>query len=79
MRDRWLRDVFAVGLPSLTSESEQMNHDEQRLVAATNLIDEDEAIRLLIDYGICEDKIKVRLQVNKHLFYYLFKENTFLH
>jgi len=63
MRDRWLRDAFAVGLPSPTGESEQLNHNEHRSVATSNSIDEDEAIRLLIDYGISEDKAKVRLQV----------------
>jgi hypothetical protein len=63
MRDRWLRDAFAVGLPSPTGESEQLNLNEHRSVATTNSIDEDEAIRLLIDYGISEDKAKVRLQV----------------
>jgi hypothetical protein len=63
MRDRWLRDAFAVSLPSPTGESEQINHDEHRSVTKTNSIDEDEAIRLLIDYGIAEDKAKVRLQV----------------
>ena len=64
MRDRWLRDAFAVSLPSPTSETETKNHDEHRPVAPTNSIDEDEAVRLLIDYGISEDKAKVRLQVS---------------
>jgi len=68
MRDRWLRDVFAVGLPSPTGESEHINHNEQRSVTTTNSIDEEEAVRLLIDYGISEDKAKVRLQV-KILFF----------
>jgi hypothetical protein len=63
MRDRWLRDAFAVGLPSPLSELEANSHSEQRTVAANNAIDEDEAVRLLIDYGISEDKAKVRLQV----------------
>ncbi|UJR28305.1 hypothetical protein I4U23_009550 [Adineta vaga] len=54
MRDRWLRDAFAVVTP------EQVNQDEHR--SSTNSIDEEEAIRLLIDYGISEDKAKVRLQ-----------------
>jgi hypothetical protein len=69
MRDRWLRDAFAVVLPSPTSESEQINHNEQRSTATTttNSIDEEEAVRLLIDYGIAEDKVKVRLQV-RYLF-----------
>ncbi len=65
MRDRWLRDAFAVSLPSPTGESEQINHNEQRSVASTNTIDEEEAVRLLIDYGISEDKAKVRLQVKE--------------
>jgi len=78
MRDRWLRDAFAVGLPSLTSVSEQINHDQQQLVAPTNSIDEEEAIRLLIDYGISEDKAKVRLQVKqKHVC--LKKNLTYVH
>jgi hypothetical protein len=64
MRDRWLRDVFAVSLPSPSGESEQINPNELRTVAETNAIDEEEAVRLLIDYGISEDKAKVRLQVN---------------
>lgn len=63
MRDRWLRDAFAVSLPSPTGESEQINHPEHRPVTATNSIDEDEAVRLLMDYGISEEKAKVRLQV----------------
>lgn len=63
MRDRWLRDAFAVSLPSPTVESEQINHPEHRPVTATNSIDEDEAVRLLMDYGISEEKAKVRLQV----------------
>ena len=53
MRDRWLRDAFTV--------PEQINRDEQR--SSTNSMDEEEAIRLLIDYGISEEKAKVRLQV----------------
>jgi len=67
MRDRWLRDAFAVSLPSSIVETDQNNHNESRSIttnSATNLIDEDEAIRLLIDYGIAEDKAKIRLQVN---------------
>ena len=63
MRDRWLRDAFAVGLPSPTSETEPTNSNENRSVTTNNGIDEDESIRLLIDYGISEDKAKVRLQV----------------
>ncbi|CAF0752431.1 unnamed protein product [Adineta steineri] len=64
MRDRWLRDAFAVGIPTLTNEPEQINQDENRPVTNTNTnsIDEEEAVRLLIDYGISEDKAKVRLQ-----------------
>ena len=63
MRDRWLRDAFAVGLPSPTSETEANNATENRPVTTNNGIDEEEAVRLLIDYGISEDKAKVRLQV----------------
>jgi hypothetical protein len=63
MRDRWLRDVFAVGLPSSASESEQMNHKGYETLALKNSIDEEEAVRLLSDNGISEDKAKVRLQV----------------
>lgn len=64
MRDRWLRDAFAISLPSPTGESEQINHPEHRPVTTTNSIDEDEAVRLLMDYGISEEKAKVRLQVS---------------
>ena len=67
MRDRWLRDAFAVGVPAASNESEPNNHSELRPVAATNSIDEEEAVRLLMDYGICEDKAKVRLQVCRSL------------
>lgn len=70
MRTRWLRDAFAVNLPSPTGESEQINHNENRPVTApttANSIDEEEAVRLLIDYGIAEDKAKVRLQVKDFL------------
>ncbi len=64
MRDRWLRDAFAVSLPSPTGDSEQINQNEDGTgTATTNSIDEEEAARLLIDYGISEDKAKVRLQV----------------
>jgi hypothetical protein len=64
MRDRWLHDVFAVGLTSSTSESEQMNSNEHQILSGKNSIDEEEAVRLLSDYGISEEKAKVRLQVN---------------
>lgn len=67
MRDRWLRDAFAAGLSS-SSNSEQMNSDEYRMLTEKNLIDEDETIRLLSDYGISEEKLKVRLQVNLHVY-----------
>ncbi|CAF4442539.1 unnamed protein product, partial [Didymodactylos carnosus] len=50
MRDRWLRDAFQLGTPTTTTTVEN------------NLLDEDEALRLLVDYGIAEDKAKVRLQ-----------------
>ena len=63
MRDRWLRDVFAVGLSSSASESEQMNHKGYETLTVKNSIDEEEAVRLLSDNGISEDKAKVRLQV----------------
>ncbi|CAF4074458.1 unnamed protein product [Rotaria magnacalcarata] len=62
MRDRWLRDAFAVGLPSPTGDSEHLNQNDDRRISTLNSIDEEEAIRLLIDYGIAEDKAKVRLQ-----------------
>jgi hypothetical protein len=65
MRDRWLRDAFAVSLPSPTGEPEPINDNESRPVPSTNSIDEEEAVRLLIDYGISEDKAKVRLQVKR--------------
>lgn len=80
MRDRWLRDAFAVSLPSPTGESEQINHNEHQPVTTTtttNSIDEEEAVRLLIDYGISEDKAKVRLQV-KTYFVEVFFSSYFL-
>ncbi|CAF3899610.1 unnamed protein product [Rotaria sp. Silwood2] len=61
MRDKWLRDAFAVGLSS-TSESEQVNHNEYQTLSGKNSIDEEEAVRLLGDYGISGDKAKLRLQ-----------------
>ncbi|CAF0886790.1 unnamed protein product [Rotaria sp. Silwood1] len=61
MRDRWLRDVFAVGLSS-TSECEPVNHNEYQPLCGKSSIDEEEAVRLLGDYGISEDKAKIRLQ-----------------
>ena len=66
MRDRWLRDAFTTGLSS-SSNSEQMNSNEYQMLIGKNLIDEDETIRLLSDYGISEEKLKVRLQVNFHV------------
>jgi hypothetical protein len=63
MRDRWLRDVFAAGLPSSTSESEQINNKGYQTLTGKDSIDEEEAVRLLSDNGISEDKAKVRLQV----------------
>jgi hypothetical protein len=69
MRDRWLRDAFAVGLPSPTGDSEHLNENDDRKMSTLNSMDEEEAIRLLIDYGIAEDKAKVRLQVKiRHFF-----------
>lgn len=65
MRDRWLRGAFAVGLPSPSSEVESNSPNDNRTAASNNGIDEEEAIRLLIDYGISEDKAKVRLQVRR--------------
>ena len=79
MRDRWLRDAFAVSLPSPTSESEQINHNELRTTITTNTIDEEEAVRLLIDYGISEDKAKVRLQVNYFLVEIIYLKNLYFH
>ncbi|CAF0929758.1 unnamed protein product [Rotaria sordida] len=61
MRDKWLHDAFAVGLSSI-SESEQVNHKEYQTLCAKNSIDEEEAVKLLGDYGISEDKAKIRLQ-----------------
>ncbi|CAF1138244.1 unnamed protein product [Adineta steineri] len=61
MRNRWLRDVFAVGLTSSAS-GEQMSHNEFPILSAKDSIDEDEAVRLLSDYGISEDNAKIRLQ-----------------
>ncbi|CAF5209435.1 unnamed protein product, partial [Rotaria magnacalcarata] len=62
MRDRWLHDAFAVGLSSSASESEQINHNEYQALSAKSSIDEEEAVRLLGDYGISQDKAKIRLQ-----------------
>ncbi|CAF1344581.1 unnamed protein product, partial [Adineta ricciae] len=61
MRDRWLRDAFAIGLSS-SNNLEHMNSNEYQMLTGKNLIDEDETIRLLSDYGISEEKLKVRLQ-----------------
>jgi hypothetical protein len=63
MRDRWLHDAFAVGSPSSTSESEHINRHEDQTLTGKSSIDEEEAVRLLGDYGISEDKAKSRLQV----------------
>ncbi|UJR21175.1 hypothetical protein I4U23_024273 [Adineta vaga] len=62
MRDRWLHDAFAVGLSSSSGHSEQINSGEYRMLTGKNTIEEDEAIRLLCDCGISEEKAKVRLQ-----------------
>lgn len=64
-RDRWLHDAFAVGSPSSNSEPEQINHQEYQLLTGKSSIDEEEAVRLLCDYGISEDTAKVHLQVKK--------------
>ena len=66
MRNRWLRDVFAVGLSSSTSESEQIDRNQPSTLTGQHSIDEEGAVRLLSDYGISEDKAKVRLQVSFH-------------
>lgn len=63
MRDRWLHDVFTGGLSSSISESEPINRDEYQALCGKRSIDEEEAVRLLGDYGISEDKAKLRLQV----------------
>ena len=64
MRDRWLRDVFAVGLSSPSEESKEVDEQQAQTILKKTCIDEEEAIRLLIDYGISEEKVKVRLQVS---------------
>ena len=61
MRDRWLREAFAVGLSST-------NTNEYQVMMVKNAIEEEEAIRLLIDYGISEDKAKIHLQVGRRHF-----------
>ncbi len=66
-RDRWLRDAFAGGLTPPTSEVEQVNHTEDQTLTNKNSIDEEEAVRLLSDHGIAEDKAKIRLQVRSSL------------
>ena len=63
MRDRWLHDVFAAGSPSSVSEMELSNQQDSQLFLGKSSIDEEEAVRLLSDQGISEDKAKVRLQV----------------
>lgn len=63
MRDRWLHSAFAAGLSTPTSESKSITSNEYQTIIVKNSIDEEEAIRLLIDYGIAEDKAKGRLQV----------------
>jgi len=64
MRDRWLHDAFAVGLPSPTNVTRRMSNNEHQISTGKNSIDEEEAVRLLSDHGISEDKAKVRLQVS---------------
>lgn len=60
MRDRWLRETFLAGL-----SSPRISSNEYQFIIEKNFIDEDEARRLLIDYGISENKAKTRLKVNK--------------
>ena len=66
MRDRWLHDAFAVGSSLSNSESNQSNHQEYQPLTGKSSIDEEEAVRLLSDYGISEEKAKVRLQVRRN-------------
>lgn len=58
VRDQWLRDV----LTRSTSESEQIDPTKGRVLTGKSSIDEEEAVRLLSDCGIAEDKAKVQLQ-----------------
>lgn len=68
MRDRWLHDAFAAGSPSSISESELSNHQDCQFLTGKSSIDEDEAVRLLSDRGISEEKAKIRLQVKQSPF-----------
>ena len=47
--------------------SNQIKQQEYPLLTGKSSIDEEEAVRLLGDYGISEDKAKVRLQVTKEI------------
>ena len=63
MRDRWLRDEFTVVSPVSPSDAEPVDHNDHQQVPAANSMDDEDAIRLLMDHGIAEDKAKIRIQV----------------
>lgn len=65
MRDRWLHDVFTAGSSSSINECEVNNQQDNQILIGKSSIDEEEAVRLLSDQGIAEDKAKVRLQVTR--------------
>lgn len=67
MRNRWLRDAFAVGLPT-PADAAHSNAEPCHVLTTRDSIDEDEAVRLLSDHGISEEKAKVRLQVRSSRF-----------
>ena len=63
MRDRWLSEEFATKLSLSTNEYKQINHNDYRVLCEKNSINEEEAVRLLCNYGIAEEKAKIKLQV----------------
>jgi hypothetical protein len=63
MRNRWLRDAFGVRLSSSTNAMPN-SAEKCPILTQKDSVDEDEAVRLLGDYGISEELAKVRLQVN---------------
>lgn len=60
-----MNDAFAIGLSTSASEAEHLNNNEYQTICGKNSIDEEEAIKLLCDYGISENKAKLRLQVTE--------------
>ena len=65
MRDRWLRDEFTVVVPVSPSDSDPVDHNDLQKVPVASSMDDEDAIRLLMDHGIAEDKAKIRIQVSR--------------